>query len=140
MKTANIIALLVKNLVSVSVQFKDSEGVAVGKVYHYLSTDASIEAGSEVVVDSPWTGLTMGVVSEVTRAVDLKDGINYKWVVQKVDRTTHDERLERLAEAQEKFAVLEADARQKALLAELAETLGDGAAETLQTLINDINK
>lgn len=140
MKTANIIALMVKGLISVSVQYKDHEGNPVGKVYNYLSTDASIVEGNNVIVDAPSTGMTAVVVTKVSRVVDLKDNINYKWVVQKVDASEHDARLEGLAKAEEEFAVLEASARQRNLLAELAETLGDGAAEKLENLIKGINE
>lgn len=140
MKTANVIALLVKNLVAVTVQYKDHEGQPIGKHYTYLSTDESIVEGDNVIVDAPSTGMTVVVVTKVSRAVDLKDHIDYKWVVQKVDASEHDERLAKLKEAEEEFAVLEATARQRSLITELCETLGDDAAAKLEKMLEAINK
>ena len=82
MRKANIVTMLCgENLQAVTIQYKKSE-----KTYSMLSF-FPVEVGDEVIVDSPFGGLTVVKVVEVKDILDLDLDVNhdYKFLVAPID-------------------------------------------------------
>lgn len=96
MNTNHLIALLQSDFQTIGVKFKDSRtGQPTEKEYTYKCPDSfNIEVGEEVVVESPYGGMVVVVVTRLDgyAAIDPSREYTYKWVVQKVDATGYRER------------------------------------------------
>lgn len=94
-KTSTLLDLLNPNLRTISVKFRDTNGQAIGRCYTYKTLDDSIVVGDAVVVDAPHGGFVVVNVVEVheTAMMSAEDGINYKWIVCKVDATAYYDQL-----------------------------------------------
>jgi len=71
------------------------------KSYAYYTDIADAQVGDTVVVDIPNAGLACVTVVDVEEAADTEEGV--KWIVDKVDTTSH---LRRLAAIEERKAIL----------------------------------
>lgn len=122
-----LMTLVAGNCVTIHVRFKDHNGNAVGQAYTYKAPkDVKLEAGDEVVVDAPSTGLTVVVVTQVhkTAKIDLDAPFRYKWIVGKVDRKAYDDRLAKDDAITEKVEELQRAAQQ---------------ARAVETLMGELN-
>ncbi len=78
----------------------------VGKLYHYFTDDATVQAGDRVVVDSPQNGL---VIVDV-RSVDVATSTpihELKFIVQKIDMDAYQENTRKQEKARELLLRLE---------------------------------
>lgn len=135
MKTKSVAALLMDNCKTIGVQFN-----ADGNTYTYKTID-DLEVGDQCVVN----GLNgRPKVVDVVRVdkvpqIDVDSGLDYKWIVCKVDREKHD----RLVEAEEKFSEVLLEQQQASVKANaqkmLAEQLGI-ESDALNNAIEDLNK
>lgn len=141
MKTDYMIAMLNSSMTTVGVSFKDSDGQPVGKEYTY-KTDLKLEAGDEVIIDSPYSGLTIAVVTRVDEVADLdeKATFSYKWIIGKVDLEAHKARLEREEELKKEFLAVQAKVRKFKMVNELKAAMGFGENESCQELDSLIAK
>lgn len=123
----SLLASVTKGVSVVGVRFKDANGVAMGKVYHYKTTDASVVEGDEVVVNSPFGGLQVVKVQSVQSAgdvIDATNGIDYKWIVQKVDLSDYLAKQEQDHKDQELIAKVQRRVQQQKALREIRDALG----------------
>lgn len=100
------------------------------KVYTYKARlEDKLEVGDHVVVDSPTTGLSIAVVTDVHKSpqIDLDAPFTYKWIVQKVDRTRYDEMQTREAEFLETMMEVERTHQRELLLNKFKEHLPEGS-------------
>lgn len=116
----NLMTLLAiaSNVTVLGVRFRDADGKAMGKTYHYKTDDASIVAGNLVVVNSPYGGPQVVEVVKVcdSSVLDPENAIKYTWIVHKVDMAKYNERLEKEAEDAELIAKAQrVIAKQKAI-------------------------
>lgn len=68
------------------------------RLYTYKALlEDKVKEGDYVVVDTPSAGLQLCEVHHVDRVpnIDVDADFDYKWIVQKVDRSKYDERIER---------------------------------------------
>lgn len=135
-----LMTLVAANCVTVNVRFKDHNGNAVGQAYTYKApNDMKLEAGDEVVVDAPSTGMTVVVVTDVhtTAKIDIEAPFRYKWVVAKVDRKAYDDLLAKDDAATEKVEELQREAQKTRALETLMTELNldkGGLEELLKNL------
>lgn len=144
MKTSNLVTLLNSSLALINVQFKDHQGKAVGREYTYKSHVKDLVVGDEVVVDSPYTGATVAIVSSLTDIanVNLNAAHGYTWIIGKVDKTGHADRLAKDEEITKALADLQLKAARTKLTEDLAKELGFSSVEEcdeLKALIAKIN-
>jgi len=128
----SLLASVTKGVLVVGIRFKDASGQAMGKVYHYKTTDSSIVEGDEVVVNSPYGGMQVVRVCEVKDAADVidsKNGVNYTWIVQKVDTTDYAAKLEQDKNDAELLAKMHRRVQQQKQLKEIREALGADGIE-----------
>lgn len=128
----SLLASVTKGVLVVGVRFKDASGQAMGKVYHYKTTDSSLVEGDEAVVNSPYGGLVVTRVCEVKDAADVIDannGVNYTWIVQKVDTTEYTAKLEQDKADAELFAKMRRRVQQQKQIKEIREALGADGVE-----------
>lgn len=93
-------ALLMDGVITVKVKFSGTPH----KLYTYKAlADWNLQPGDLVMVDSPTNGIVAVEVDEVDSFLDVADGQHngYKWLIQKVDLTSYNDRLAR----EQKFAV-----------------------------------
>ena len=143
MKASTILALLQKSTNTVDVQFKTHNGEAFGHKYTY-KTDLKLEAGDEVIINSPSSGLTVVVVSEVHGYADLDaaSDIEYRWVVSKVSTDAYFEREEKEAALVKELTLIQNKRKHVGMVNELKESLGfahDETSEELEALLVKIN-
>lgn len=137
----NLMTLLAiaSNITVLSVRFRDADGKAMGKHYHYKTEDTSIIAGDMVVVNSPFGGPQVVEVVKVygSEALDAESAISYTWIVQKVDMTKYNERLEKDAADAELVAKAQRVIKQQKALRAIKEALcADGVqCEELDRLV-----
>lgn len=95
----NLALLHLGDLYAVNVRFKNSDGVyASAKTYTYLSTE-EIKVGSEVIVESPYTGLVVVKVEECELSdFDVLADYEYKFIVQVIDTKRHSKLKTAIAE------------------------------------------
>jgi hypothetical protein len=77
------------------------------KTYDYY-TDLDLAIGDHVVVDSPSTGFVVVLVKDIIESETIRVS---KWVVDKVDIASYNERILREKERQELLAVLDKKAK-----------------------------
>lgn len=132
----NLIAQMRDEVQTIAVQFKDCTGKGFGKHYTYKTTDLSIQAGDEVVVDAVSTGLTVVVVAEAHGMLKLDPDANfaYKWIVGKVDREQYEAFLEREDEAAKELARLQQKAAKSDAVKMARKALGLKKGESCEEL------
>lgn len=144
MKTDLLIAMLNTSMTTVGVKFKNENGEPVGREYTY-KTDMELSEGDSVVVDSPYSGLSVCIVTRVDDIADLdeKATFSYKWIVAKVDLEEHAKRLEREEDLKKEFKIMQAKVRKFKMVNELKKAMGygeDESCEELDSLIAKINE
>lgn len=130
MSELNILLAANENFKFVKVEFNGSQ-----KEYLYKTT-LELEDGDTVVVDTPSTGLTCAIVTEVLRLeeVDL-ESFDYKWIVSKVDL----EYYEKVKEMQSTVRKTINDSRRAKLIKnmreQISESLGEDTAKKVEKLV-----
>ena len=134
MNTNHLIALLQSNYQTIGVHFKDSRtGAPTEKEYTYKCPDSiELKVGDEVVVESPYGGMVVVVVSRLDgyAAIDPSREYTYKWVVQKVETEAYHARREAEQEAFAAFQKARRLAARDKAMKEIMATL-EGSTEAL---------
>jgi hypothetical protein len=100
------------------------------RTYIYkVPKDAGVKVDDAVVVDSPSNGLTIARVVEVHSApqIDLDAPFEYKWIVQKIDRTDYDQRIAREREFADKMLEVERVKQRESVLQDMREHLPENS-------------
>ena len=124
MKQHHILALLQNGYTTIQVQFELG-----GRLYTYKAR-GTIAVGDIVVVDTPSRGLSTAqvVVVHPSPRIDIDSNIQYKWIVQVVDRTEYD----RVAAQEQQFLdtmiEIEKVRQRDALMQSFKEHLPEGSA------------
>lgn len=95
--------------------------------------DMGVELDDVVIVDTPSNGLVTALVVQVDEVaqVDVDADFEYKWVVQKVDRTDYDARVERERKFGEMMLEVERVNQREKLLGDMRANLPDGSQARL---------
>lgn len=128
MNQKHLLALLQSGYTTIEVVFNDN-GVK-SKTYTYKARlEDNIQVGDRVVVDSPSKGMTVVEVTAVhkTAKIDLDAPFTYKWIVQKIDRTTYDETQVKEAEFLETMMEVERVHQRELLLSKFKDHLPEGS-------------
>lgn len=121
----HLATLLSSNYYTVAVRFRDGNNQ---KLYTYkVPNDVKLEKDDMVIVDAPFSGVTIVDVKEVHTVPRINPNapFDYKWIVAKVDLAAHRERLEREKEFAQVVAQLEAERSLEEYRAELPQALRD---------------
>jgi len=144
MKQKHLFALLDQSYVTISVEFDrtartekrdmvrpNEERLAERhQRYTYKAPkDAGIAVDDAVVVESPSNGLCIVRVVEVhqTPQIDLDAPFEYKWIVQKVDRTGYDERVARERKFADMMLEVERTRQREQLMNDMRANLPEGS-------------
>lgn len=132
MNDSNLYAALNPRVVMVSVAYQgmvehpEQGRIRAGKPkwYTYKALEEQgIKEGDKVVVDSRGD-LVVGEVKVVERGAKLYPNIKYKWVIQRVDTSTHDAIVKREQEFDQALVQMEREKKREALRVELEQRLG----------------
>lgn len=107
------------------------------KQYAYKSS-LPIEAGDQVVIDSPRDGLVVLEVKDVIPGAECSDSLlnrATKWVVQKVNTAHYEEAQEMERKINKEINKLRAAKARKEMLETAREELGEDAVENLTKLV-----
>lgn len=106
------------------------------RAYTYKTT-LDLEPGDFVIVNTPSTGFTCAEVTDVLslEQADLKEGIRYKWVVQKVDAAYYDEVKAMEQEVQKAVNDNRRTKMIKAMKKELEDNLGKTTVKQIEKLV-----
>lgn len=129
-KARNLAALIQNDYTTAAVVFDDGNNL---KSYTYKVPLAwNVKAGDHLVVDSPSTGLTVVRVIGVDKLpmIDADASFTYKWAVQKVDRSEHDERLTREQAFADSIVEVERTRRAEEALSSARAALGKSTKAT----------
>lgn len=142
MNLNNAYAVLTDNAFTVQVKFFNSTANTSGRVYTYLCDIAEIAVGDDAVVfvssgDYEIPKVVKVVSVDRTIDVDLLGDIDYKWIVQRVDTTDYDRKLQEAQELQGKLAKLRRDAARNQLKSALVQALGLDASTDISTALKD---
>jgi hypothetical protein len=104
-------------------------------VYHYKTVDAEIKAGDQVIVDSPFNGLTVVEVDSVVEYFEVTLGaFDYKWIVARVDLAAYERQKSAEVELKRELARLRMVQHTKQLADALALSVGEEGASTIKGL------
>ena len=143
MNLNNAYAVLTDNAFTVQVKFPGSStAVSASKPYTYLCDISEIVVGDDAVVfvssgDYEIPKVVKVVSVDRTIDVDLLGDIDYKWIVQRVDTTDYDRKLQEAQELQGKLAKLRRDAARNQLKSALVQALGLDASTDISTALKD---
>jgi len=144
MKHKHLLALLQTGFTTIETVFADesnymhhtrqvigsgaSTPLAKRYTYKALLSD-NLQEGDCVVVDSPSRGLTLVTVVAVhsTPKIDLDAPFTYKWIVQKVDRSTYDDTMEKEATFMGAMLEVERVRQRETLLKDFTMHLPEGS-------------
>lgn len=100
MNYSTSVFLINEHVRAVSCIYEDERENPGQKSWTYKTLDASIKVGDLVVVPSGTRHkMTVAKVVEVDADIDFNSDIQYKWIVQRVDREAHETVLKQEAEA-----------------------------------------
>tara|TARA_R110000772_G_scaffold16184_12_gene46272 strand:+ start:298 stop:735 length:438 start_codon:yes stop_codon:yes gene_type:complete len=143
MKTRHIVSLLQDNYTTVKVEF--TTNAALTYTYKVLQSD-NYQVGDSAIIETEGTPSKLKVVSIIevhdVPKIDTDADFDYKWVVQKVDRTQYDT----IVENEGKFLLAMQDVERTKKKAEIKDhfigLLGDDteAVKLLETAVIDLNK
>ena len=142
MNLNNAYAILQDNVFTVQVKFFGASGQINGKVYTYLCDIPDIKVGDHVVVvvdtiDCPSPKVVQVVSVDKEIEADLLGDIEYKWIVQRVDYTSYDRKVQEAAEMEVKINKLKRDSARAQLKAALVSALGLENEEALNSIKKD---
>ena len=126
MKHKHLLALLQSDYTTIEVTFDQN-----GKRYTYKTRlSEGIQEGDAVVVDSPSQGLVVVQVVAVHKVpkIDIDAPFTYKWIVQRVDRSSYDRTLEQEAKFADMMFEVERVRQRELLLQQFKENLPEGSA------------
>jgi hypothetical protein len=91
--------------------------------------DEGIKVDDAVVVESPQNGLMIVRVVAVHDApqIDLDAPFEYKWIIQKIDRTAHDEQVDKERRFNDMMLEVERTRQREATLGNMREHLPEGS-------------
>lgn len=132
MKINHMIALLQTGYTTIKVQL----GGPTGSLYTYKAPLGLIE-GDQVVVEMPGGHMRVLDVVKVdeTPQIDVDSDIDYKWVVQKVDKTQYNELLAKEEEAKQLIIQQEMAKKRKELVEEHLGALAPKKRKELEFLV-----
>ena len=139
MKINHTIAALQQDYHTIRVRFKLSDNTYTVKEYTYKARfDQLVSAGDQVIVDSPYGGMKVVIVTDVDdfANIDFDATYTYKWIVQKVDTSTYEDNLASEIEAGKAIRQLRNNAKRFAVREELNQLVKGPASKTLyQTIL-----
>ena len=138
---AHLITALSVGVFAVGVQFKTDQGQPYGKIYTYKSKQ-KLEEGDEVVIDSPFTGMTVGVVVSVKDIleIDLEASYSYKWIVSVIDKEAWEKVKEEDAKIESEIQALQVKVKKAKMVEELKSALSLDDNSELDDLIARLTK
>lgn len=161
MKQHNLMSLLQKDFTTVHVAFRadikeaekqgpvpfDSTRQARPRMPRLFTYKAdlsdNIKVDDYVVVEGQSGGPMVALVFKVdlTPHIDVDADFDYKWIVQKIDRSKYDERLKREEEFKETMRLVEAEHQRQNLVDKFMEHLPEGseARQRMQAAIEGLN-
>lgn len=112
---------------------KLSKGRGQRSYIYKAPKDMGVELDDVVIVGTPSNGLVTALVVQVDEVaqIDVDADFEYKWVVQKVDRTDYDARVERERKFGEMMLEVERVNRREKLLGDMRANLPDGSQARL---------
>ncbi len=136
-----IITTLSAGVFAVGVQFKNEKGEGFGTVYTY-KTKAEVKEGDEVIVDSPFTGMTVAVVVSVQDIleIDVDVSFNYKWIVDVIDKEAWEEVKAKEDEFEKEINALQSKVKKVKMIEELRKAIGVDDCDELDALIAKVTK
>ena len=142
MNLNNAYAILQDKAFTVQVRFYGSAGAANGKVYTYLCDIEDLQVGDNAVVITQYDNCSIPKVVYVVSIdqgieVDLMGDINYSWIVQRVDYTSYDRKMQEAADMEAKINKLKRDSARAQLKAALVSALGLENEEALNSIKKD---
>ncbi len=115
---------------------KCSFGPTSNQLYTYKTLEA-VEAGQFVVVDTPKRGMQVVEVVKVCKLHEIKLNplIDYRWLVQVIDRAKYDDVVNRENEAQEVLNSAKTKVLVTQMQEELKSSIGQEALDTVTKLV-----
>jgi hypothetical protein len=105
------------------------------KDYHYKALRSqNIAVGDRIVVDTSGK-LCVQTVTKVTDAVNMPAHIKYKWVIQRVDTTVHDDIVERERKFNEQLLAMERATKKEQVRAQIEAKVGAEGLAKLTALL-----
>lgn len=115
---------------SVRKRFGSEDFAPQVRTYIYKAAIAdNLKEGDHVVVETASAGLTVDKVMEVHTApqIDVDADFDYKWIVQKVDRTEYDARVKRESDFAQMMLEVERTRQREALVEDMRKNLPEGS-------------
>lgn len=131
----NLFAEWHPDTVLVAITLPNRNSLTSSKDYHYKALKSQgIAVGDNVVVDCAGV-LSVHPVTRVQDAMNMPAHIDYKWVIQRVDTTVHDDITERERKFNDELLAMERAAKKEQVRAQIEARVGPEGLAKLTALV-----